>query len=220
MRFRPPSRAEPERHTPFFELWDALGGPECAICQLGAKAGARSLDALLYEYVNDPETQSRLVASGGFGPRPLDLLTNIHDTLGLSILYHRICDENLAALESGGGPVVAQAPCPYELARANAERRFIHEFIAHLGAADFFEKYRQSPGLCWKHLRNVLDDVKDRSRRRSILAVEADCLRAIRSDLALLIQRTDHRSQDRIQGEAWAWKRAANKIAGFGPHSL
>jgi hypothetical protein len=56
----------PERRSGFFNLFDALAEKGCAPCRLLAKAEHDTLDALLYENVNDPGTREAMSVSLGF----------------------------------------------------------------------------------------------------------------------------------------------------------
>jgi hypothetical protein len=58
----------PERRSVIFNLLDALAENGGALCRLLAKAKHDTLDALLYENVNDPETREAMSVSLGSCP--------------------------------------------------------------------------------------------------------------------------------------------------------
>lgn len=119
------------RHTPYFNLLDALKASGCALCTLGKTAAANFLDGMLYEYVNDPGMQQRLIEAHGFCATHSRLLLTYHNALGITILYNAIMrhlekelqqqksksanwlDRLIRKIGRGGPPpLAAHAPCP------------------------------------------------------------------------------------------------------------
>ena len=85
----------------YFELLDACALPGCPICRLEAKVVRNYLDAILYENVNDPETQIELRQSWGYCHAHAWQLPDVAGgpALGAAILYRQIIGDALGNIE-------------------------------------------------------------------------------------------------------------------------
>lgn len=83
--------------TPFsyFDLLEACALPGCPVCRLEVGVVTNYLDGMLYENVNDPETQASLRKSTGLCREHAWRLTEISSSpaLGIAILYRPVARE-------------------------------------------------------------------------------------------------------------------------------
>lgn len=76
-------------------LKDALRRDGCPVCRLGRQAAAGSVDAFLWENVNEPDVRQPIIAAYGFCPRHTRLLVaaemrNTGPVLGVNIIYEHL----------------------------------------------------------------------------------------------------------------------------------
>jgi len=95
------------KHTPYYELRDALAEPGCAICRLSLRAVQRSMDSLVYEYANDAEVQEGVRRARGFcNLHAWQLREQRGAALDLAILNKVALEASLAALRGLDGDEV------------------------------------------------------------------------------------------------------------------
>ncbi len=201
-----------ERHTHFYELWDAMGEGDCPICYLGRKEGMRYLDNVLHESVTNGGMQSRVAHSHGFGPRALEVLQKTNDNLGLGILYRRVCLDLLEDLKRHKLPPLPDN-CPYEEHRNAAEKEHVQEFATHVSERDFLERYATSFGLCLRHLREVVGKIRDGATRAQLLEIDGKRVETIRKELDEMISKYNYRNVKPVGKEATVWRRAGIKTS-------
>ena len=202
-----------ERHTTFFNLFDTLAEKDCAFCRLVAKAGHDSLDALLYENVNDLGTREAMSASRGFCAAHAELATHMSDALGVAMLYETLCREaaNHVIREL---PTGAAQPCPICRAAAGAEERYIAEFCLRIGESDFRERFLASDGFCLPHFQRVITMIPDVATGGIIRTHEAKTLLALADQLRLFVEKHSYKNESDFAAEASSWLRALEKVAG------
>lgn len=225
-------------HSPFiFEFSNACRQPGCPVCRLCATAVGRYLESLFYEYVNDPETRKRLVKSLGFCREHAGLLleTRIADVLGASIIYENIVKDILRNLPNT--PTVPDAGLTKEQIRPfkkliNSSRHpgrcmaCEHEDAAagrvldELGKLLLEEKIqsalRDSDGLCFPHLAQLLERIEEPQAVSYLLNLTQEKLGSLQSEMAELVRKHDYRFQSEgiQEQEALAWKKAMRMISG------
>jgi hypothetical protein len=207
---KPQSR---ERHTAFFNLFDALAEKDCALCRLVAKVEHDSLDSLLYENVNDPGTREAMSASRGFCAAHADLATHMSDALGVAMLYETLCREaaNHVTREL---PLGATQPCPICRTAADAEERYIAEFCLRIAESDFRERFLVSDGFCLPHFRRATAIIRDKATDRIVRTHEAKTLLALADQLRVFVEKHDYKRAAEFAAEAVSWLRALEKFAG------
>jgi len=203
----------PERHTAFFNLFDALAENGCALCRLAAKAAHDSLDSLLYENVNDPGTRQALSASHGFCVAHAELATHMSDALGVAMLYETLCREaaNRVAREL---PMGATQPCPICCAAADVNERYLAEFCLRIGESDFHERFLASDGFCLPHFQRVITMVHDKATGGIVRAHEAKTLLALADQLHVFVKKHDYKRESDFAAEGASWLRALEKFVG------
>jgi hypothetical protein len=84
----------------YYALIEAFGQPGCAICTLLLRSADRFLDSLLYEQVNESQTQRAIRARRGLcNEHAWQLTRYVGNALGIAILYRAAVDEVLSILE-------------------------------------------------------------------------------------------------------------------------
>jgi hypothetical protein len=220
------------KHTPFFQLRDALQQPGCALCRLGGLAAERFLDSLLYEYVNDPPMRTTVVAAHGFCPNHSRALVAHHDALGTSILYKAILKhlrfeldggttaphEGLMTRLRGSAPALdarlePHGPCPACVQRDDAVARALDLFAAHSGDGELKTALAASDGVCLPHLRAAASLPAPALTR--LIAHQHTVWEALDAELAEAIRKHDFRHRAEPFGpEQDAWRRTVEVTAG------
>jgi hypothetical protein len=97
------SKHEPSKHAAYHDLLDACRHEEkgCPICRLTLAGVAKSLDTMIYEFVNDPPTREALVAAGGFCNGHAWQLGEMPAALGVAIMLRDVLQ---AARQTLGAP--------------------------------------------------------------------------------------------------------------------
>jgi hypothetical protein len=227
-------------HSPFvFELSDACRKPGCPVCCLSHASPERYLEALFYEYVNDPETRKRLVKSLGFCREHADLLleTRIADVLGASIIYENIVRDVLRNLPNAAiAPVsgltreqtrpfkklINSSPRSGHCIACEHEETAAERVLNELGKSIIEEKIRSalggSDGLCFPHLAQLLERIDEPQAIGYLLSLTQKKLETLQSEMSELIRKHDYRFQSEgvQEQEALAWRKAMRMISGAG----
>lgn len=224
------------KHTPYFNLLDALKTPGCAVCTLGKGAITRFLENMLYEYVNDTHTQQMLVAAHGFCATHSELLLGYHNALGIAILYHAVLRHLEAKLlrerasesswigrlagqwgrsEPDISPLAAHTPCPACQIRDETAERALKTLREHAEDADLVAALQASDGFCLPHLRQALDSLDDQARRL-LLAHQRQAWQKLEAELGEFIRKNDYRFQQEgfTAKEEDAWQRVVRVTSG------
>ncbi len=231
--------------TPFtyFDLVDALSQPGCAICQLLRRDSERSLDALLYEYVNDPEVRAAFRARRGLcNEHSWELSRHTGNLLGIVLLYRGVIDEVLGAFRqelpeippaaghrtagrAGGlhkqavqALIKALQPgkkCMICETLAAAERQYLEVFSEYVTDEKILGLYRQSDGLCLPHFRQILKITGATERLALLVSIQHGIWSRLYADLQEFIDKSDYRRISEEKGaEGDSWRRAIRGTAG------
>lgn len=229
--------SKPGKHTPYFELVDALGQAGCPVCRLAERSAERYLDGLLYEAVLDPAVRTRLRRSRGFCREHTAMLRRVPGrALGIALIYRDIIRDVIAATEAlherpkaswlsrllrrkGGGMAgirtATAPPCPACVSSRDAEARHIDTLLAHLDDETLYTAYIRSDGLCLSHLLTAVARPMDDTALRRLLDPQNARYRRLLHDLNEFIRKRDHRFRHEPYGEEGdAWLRAMSLMAG------
>jgi hypothetical protein len=149
------------RRGPFFDLLEALNGPECAICSIAGQTRSRYLDALSYESVNDLAIRARLRESRGFCNRHAwYLVEEVRDVFGTAIIYRDVLhtvqkltsDLTHVSIASLG----PQATCVGCLTEDESTELALAALGRSLNDPQVVAALERSVGLCGPHLRRAV----------------------------------------------------------------
>ena len=199
-------RAAPDPTATFADLKVFLQQPGCAVCRCAGQTAARFFEALLDEYINDPETRRELREMGGFCVFHAGELLARRNPLGTAILYNDLLSQKRALLErwrhpgplglgsSRGDAAPSARHCPVCAAERETERRAVEVLARGLDEGGLGQEWSASDGLCWPHFTAVRP-----LARRSRAAL--DDHQAARLDQTLvelqgLIDSFDYRNRD------------------------
>lgn len=159
-----------------FDLADGLASGECPICHAMQRHTLRWLDSFWREGRHAPEARRRFYAAGGFCRGHAWLLHDLVDGSGAAIadVYGRLAEQDLSRLDEllHGRRTRRRSPaaslqrrvrcsvCAEELEALPRKAEFFIELVA-TGAGR--ARYERSSGLCYEHLRSVLDIAGDRT---------------------------------------------------------
>lgn len=223
------------KHTPYFNLLDALRAPGCALCNLGRAAIDRFLDTILYEYVNDTGTQKRLTAAHGFCPTHGELLLGRRSAVGIAILYNAVLGRLEAELpseqaadagwmarlagqlgrgEAAGSLLAARSDCLACQTRDGTGERALSVWREHYDDPSLAAALQTADAFCLPHLRQALRSL-DGPPRQMLLTHQRQAWQTMRAQLAEFLRKNDYRFQHEAFGvEEDVWRRAVRAISG------
>lgn len=233
--------ARSRKFVAYFHLVDACGGSGCAVCRCLRELTLRSLDAFLYEQVNDPETRAGLDRSWGFCARHAWMATEARNApLGIAVVYEALLRRararlSRAQLEVGGAPVVrgwrrlfrraapvelvkaraGRAPCPLCVALASAEESYLRTVLDSIEDPEFDRAYGRSDGLCLPHVTLALATHPSHGGAAALVARTLQKLDRLGAELHAFVEKHDHREQVPFTPEeAASWTRAVAFLVG------
>ncbi len=240
----PGSRAgETSPSMAFFDLVEACRDAGCPVCRLGREAAADTLDAILYESVNDPGIRDSLRRSWGFCAEHAPMLRQVeHAAGGVAIMYgdflrrarERLREaaedaERLAASNSPGGrrrrraptaPLAArQGGCLACQAQHGAEDRALTVLLDSFDDPRLREAYAASAGLCLTHLEAAWLAKAGHPRLGALLRDAGERAGRLGAELAEFVRKLDYRfgHEPVSEEEGTAWSRALEWFAGSRP---
>ena len=205
-----------DKHTPYFELLEAIREAGCPICRLAIRSGDRFLETYSYEHVNDIEIRDLVRAAKGFCHNHTWRLFHEHSPLGTALTYYDILGEaaqqigtakdQQGFLSSLAGRVrkalTPQGTCLGCDAQGNAEQRHLGLLLETLrGDREAQETYGSSDGLCLLHLRAALRTRPSRSATDILLRVQEKRIAAVREQMSEIVRKADYRVKDRVTPE-------------------
>jgi hypothetical protein len=81
------------RHQAYYDLLEACTQEGCPICRLVLSGVAKYMNAIMYEYVNDPPTRIAVVAAGGYCNDHSWQLREMNAGLGTALIYRHVLQE-------------------------------------------------------------------------------------------------------------------------------
>lgn len=226
----------------YHSLIETLRRPGCAICNLLLRDAERFLDGLLYERVNESDTQQSVRSRRGFCAEHAWQLLRYHGSaLGAAILYRAATQEILSILDSAqisavqpsglgrilGGKaqpdasalidaLAPQSPCVVCELQSQAERRYLITLGEYLNDARLGGAFRDSEGLCLPHTRMALRLMRDRAAIETLLRVQEQKWRSLSADLQTFIDRNNYRRMNEPMGaERDSVPRAIRSLSGY-----
>ena len=235
-----PRRAQPSKHTVYFELIDACKQGGCPICTMTLATVARYLDSVIYENVTDPQTRDGVTAARGYCNDHSWTLRDMGAALGTALMYRdvvRYAAEDLARRPTGGGgglldrlaalaggsePTPAEGgakgrrhQCPACLVRRRYETTYLGTLLAHLGDEELTEALRHAGGLCLVHLDQAWGATRDGAALERLARLQGEIMMALHEEMSEFIRKQDYRFRDEpIGAEGTAWIRAVEMVAG------
>ncbi len=225
-------------HDPVYHnLLEALSNPGCAVCTLTRDNAHRYLETLLYENVNDGGTRAVLRSSHGLCRRHAAEAAELHDALGLAIIYHdiastvsrdlkratpmRVPAPALLRRESDrpGQPALrrpaAHRPCPACAVENDVAESSLQMLVQHVAQEEMARAFATSHGLCLPHLRRALALAEEPIVIETLLRKQQQVLDSLVADLAEFIRKHNYRFAHQSFGaERDAWRRAIALLAG------
>lgn len=223
----------------YFDLVEAFSKPGCAICNLTLRNVHRHLDSLLYEYVNEPDTNNAFRSGRGLCNEHSWQLRQFKATvLGVSILYEAVLDEVLKIVE--GATVTAQSrlarllgtqseqsaaalaaqlepetPCIACTVLENSEATYIQILHQHFGESELEKAYRASEGLCLPHFRQLLRAANGSQHAPLFVSIQREIWLKLKDEVNLFMTKNDfNHAHEPIGAEGTSWQRAIARMAG------
>ena len=205
-----------DKHTPYYELMEAVRDAGCPICRLAVRSGDRFLETYSYEHVNDIEIRELVRAAKGFCHNHTWRLFHKHSPLGTALTYYDILGEASqqigAAKEQQGllrglssrvrRALTPQGTCLGCDAQGNAEQRHLGLLVETLrNDREGQEAYGGSDGLCLFHLRAALRTRPGREATDILLRVQEQRIAAVREQMSEIVRKADYRVKDRVTPE-------------------
>ena len=228
-----------DRSPVYFDLIEALGQPGCAICRLALRDVHRSLDSLLYEYVNEPETNDSFRKMRGLcNEHSWQLRQFKGSVLGIAILYEAVLDEvlntvdnaavtpssRLGRLLGGNGETSAaslaerlepEAPCSACVVLEHGESRYVRLLGDHAADKRVEHALRHSDGLCLPHFRQALRATSGTVNAGLLIAVQRAIWSNLKDEVNLFMVKYDaQHSGEPMGAEGTSWQRVIARMAG------
>ena len=205
-----------DKHTPYYELLEAIRQPACPVCRMAIRSGDRFLETYSYEHVNDIEIRELVRAAKGFCHHHTWRLFHEHSPLGTALTYFDILGEasqQIASSKEQQGflrslaararkRLTPQGTCLGCDAQSNAEQRYLGLLVETLrGDREAQETYTDSDGLCLLHLRAALVSRPSRDATDLLLRVQEKRIAAVREQMSEIVRKADYRVKDRVTSE-------------------
>lgn len=228
-----------DRSPIYFDLIEALGQPGCAVCRLALRDVHRYLDSLLYEYVNEPETNDAFRQMRGLcNEHSWQLRQFKGSVLGIAILYEAALDEvlkivdgatvrsssRLSRLLGAGGEYSAAAlaerlepemPCAACHVLEQGETRYVKLLSDHAADKRVEHALRHSEGLCLPHFRQALRAANGSDNAGLLISIQRILWSKLKDDLNLFMRKYDAQHAGEPMGEeGTSWQRAIARLAG------
>jgi len=219
-------------------LEDAFKKKGCPVCNVVDKYVKRYLDNFLYENVNSPSVRIQLRETLGFCNQHAWQAVEMKDGLGISIVYEDILKTALESFEkyqikdnatikqkkgatkNSFLPAIKnqEVSCPACKLGKEVEQNCIELIIKNLKEPAFNELYKNSDGLCLKHLKLLIEYSSDSKITQEIINIERENILSLISDLQEYQRKHDYRfSHEPFGKEKDSWIRAVAKIVGKHP---
>lgn len=213
-----------------YDLLQAFEQPGCPICRLTADSVHHYLEALMYEYVNEPPTHMAVRAARGFCPaHAWHIQDQINaSALGIAILYEGLVRNLLNDMgpvqPDSGRRQIAQAanalkplgPCPACEHRVIIEDHLLRNLLDHLDQAGFAAGLQRSAGLCLPHLRQALDQPAPAAAKATLIAIQQAIWQHLQRDLEEFVRKNDYRLiREEMGDEGTSPRRAIEQMSGM-----
>ncbi|MEN9938900.1 MAG: hypothetical protein RLZZ387_5479 [Chloroflexota bacterium] len=223
------------QHSLFFDLREALAGPECAVCALLRRSLRRYIDAICYEGVGDQRTRAVIRAARGFCPEHGRMLRAARDALGAAIVHRDVLSTLMRELGDahhtprtlearlrravrrgqGGAILAPERPCPACAVLREQEEVFAGGLARHVADGSLAEALRDSAGLCVPHLRSTLGRAPDAQGFDRLREAQLAVWRRLADELDEFIRKQDYRfAAERSGAEGDSWSRAIALVSG------
>jgi len=217
------------KHTTYFNLLDALKEQGCPVCFVIKKNAQKFMDDFLYESVNDPGIRKQIKESVGFCNRHAWQLQKFGDGFGLGIVYEDIMRLVLRRLEKAYGSSAslkailkqldkdeqAKKSCIFCKEEKDVEERYISVFLDNFDDPELEFAFKNSFGLCLKHLNLAIKNNKNQKLTNEFIAIEATKLNGLIAEVKEFLRKHDYRfSKEKFGKEGDSWIRAIEKMIG------
>ena len=129
--------------------------------------------------------------------------------LGVTIIYDDLLRVALEQISSNGTIQKNKTRCPACENRDEMTGRVLSELSKYITDAPILAAFRGSQGLCFGHLRQVLEHIRSSEKRNALLTIQCDIMQVLRGELAEFIRKNDYRfAGEEFGPEKDAWKRA------------
>ncbi|TVR86349.1 MAG: hypothetical protein EA428_14695, partial [Spirochaetaceae bacterium] len=168
-----------EKHTPFFNLIDAVNSGDCPVCYCVSLRVRQFFESLLYQNVNNLELRAELRANGGFCHTHAHELGSYNDGLAVAVMHLELleaAERNNGVVPASGASLrpsprlrrglfqrgrresaPAPAGCPVCRVAEEQAANTISLVQQYGEDGEFITAFRQSPGLCLPHLQRYLN---------------------------------------------------------------
>ncbi len=202
----------------YHEMLKALNFDSCPVCTILKNYITKYFDDLLYEAVNDVDRRKIIKNSLGFCKKHAHVMYSLGDPLGHAILYSDLINlltENTYKNATSGKPPANFQKCPACIFEEKQEKYLLDVFINAAEIPEFFDKYRNSFGLCFPHFKKVTECCENNNSLEKIKNVETRILSELRNELNEFIRKNDYRfSNEVFNTEKNSWIRAIRKLVG------
>ena len=211
---------------------EALQTPGCALCHMGQHKSQRYVETLLNEAVTDVDRRDTWRQSRGLCHWHAWMATETpHSAGSLAILYADVLHQDLERLAAltAAAPTTRrgrarralrqrlqhwlrswrqQRPCPVCHLWREQERLYLHVLLHDWQEPGLAQAFATSHGLCWLHIRRLVEQGRQYTHLRDVLAAQQVHVQRLQDELHEFIRKLDYRLARQPYGrEADAWRR-------------
>jgi hypothetical protein len=226
-----------------FDLLDACREPGCPICRLEDRYVKSYIQHLFDESVNDLDLRRKLRLNRGFCAEHAWLAADekLGDRLGFALIYKDVINDTLRQLkkelktpsrgwrkllgiipyrkitlmDGAADALTPRAGCPACQAREKALCIMVSAIVEKGSARKMLPALVKSEGLCFPHLRSVLQASKNTNLCQELITLHLEKWNSVHKHLGEIIRKSDYRFADEVPGkEAGAWRRAVEIASG------
>ena len=182
---------------------------------------------MLYEFVNDSKVRNDLRKSLGYCEKHsmqlIKIVGKTYNKFGASIIIGDVIREIIKKLEEFSKLTLKELKkieitnhnCPACIYQQSYENIYYSDILDNLENEDFFNKFLERDGLCFKHLLVLLKMIKNSLIRNKIIENQKSKLTKINEDLNAFVKKHDYQNKEKITvNEAMALEKAFRKIIG------
>jgi hypothetical protein len=126
-----------------------------------------------------------------------------------AIIYDDLLRVALEQISSNGTIKKNEKKCPACENRDEMNGRVLSELSKYITEAPILAAFKASQGLCFGHLRQALEHIRNSEKQSALLTIQCDIMQELRGELAEFIRKNDYRfGGEGFGSEKDAWKRA------------
>lgn len=196
------------------ELYDTMQQEQCPICELIYKRTLQSMEAFLYERVNDITIRAEICNSNGFCNHHAYMMMDIGDPLAHALIYSDLLKDGINSINA---PNAKQSNtnglCLFCRQSKKSEGIYTEAFADAFKGGEFSRRYSEGGLLCVPHFK-IIRNLQKRTDKTQIEEITLVKYKTLIRQLSEIKRKSDYRFSHELwsRQEASAWKRAVYAV--------